>query len=305
MQMLGIALAFLTATPASPAAERRTWRVERASVTFELTRDDLRAWTGNTAGPLAFSIAALLDAEKKEFDRTAAELAREIEAPGEDDSEARYVMDESMTFEVMSVVGPLVAYRETSGSSTPGAAHPTRYEIHVVRDVSRPDATASLLDFYSEHEIVRALKADRFVRAFGDPEKGFESAATLDDLIASLDPEYARRESDEPGGDCGFEVSFGSDMMKHFYFHDLVKEQVAVRVAVAPGNEWCNRVSGRQYLGLLLPIPAALRDDLLKARRGEAGFLAAGRRSAGALTWTGDWEMDLWKLARPGPSPRP
>ena len=77
------------------------------------------------------------------------------------------------------------------------------------------------------------------------------------------------------------------------------------RVALAPGNEWCNRVGGRQYLGLLLPIPAALRDDLLKARRGEAGFLAAGRRPAGALTWTADWEMDLQKLARPRPSPRP
>ncbi|HET8646145.1 MAG TPA: hypothetical protein VFO85_11685 [Vicinamibacteria bacterium] len=308
MHILGVALAVLTAVPASTAPQRRTWRVERQGLTFELSADDLRAWTGSPTGAPAFSVAALLDAEKKEFDRTAAEVARERAGSIEQGNVGLTVMDASMSYEAMSVVGPLVAYRESWGGYQPGTAHPSRYEIQVVRDLSRPGAEVSLLDFYSEAQIVRALKADRFVRAFADPEGGFQSAATLDEVLGSLSSEYARSESlsDVDGGDCGFEVTFSRDMLKHFYFHDVVKDKVAVRVALAPANEWCTRIGGRQHLGLLLPLPAALKDDLLRARRGEAGFLAAARKPASAFTWSAEWEVDLQELVpRPSPAPSP
>jgi hypothetical protein len=72
---------------------------------------------------------------------------------------------------------------------------------------------------------------------------------------------------------------------------------VAVRIAVAPGSEWCNRAKGGEQIGLLLPIPEALRDALLAAQSGAAGFVASGRSRAGSPSWTERWEVDVKELA--------
>jgi hypothetical protein len=235
--------------------------------------------------------------EKKEFDDYARELARGLEGP-DPQKYADYTFAQSVTFEVLSIVGPLVSLRESGGGDTPGAAHPSGYEVLRTRDALRPDATPSLLDLYPEKELVAALKADPFVRKFASPQKGFARAASLKDLVAALDPEWARENSEPSDDDCGFEVSFGESMVEQFYFHHLEKARVAVRIALAPGNEWCNRVGGRQELGLLLPIPEALRDPLLKAQRGEAGFLAGGRQAAGSPSYSESWEVDIRTLVR-------
>ena len=78
LAMLHLALlVFLVAAwPVPVSAADRRWTCELERVTFELTPSDLRAWTGDTAGPPVFSTAALLAAEKKEFDAYAEELAR-------------------------------------------------------------------------------------------------------------------------------------------------------------------------------------------------------------------------------------
>ena len=255
----------------------------------------LRAWKGAASGPPAFSTSALLAAEKKEFDAYAQELARGLAGP-DAPTYADYTFAQSVTFEVLSVVGPLVSLAESGGGDTPGAAHPSGYHVLRTRDVLRKDATPSLLDFFSEKDVVAALKADPFVRKFGNPEKGFARAASLKDLLAALDRDWARENSEAPASDCGFEVSFDASMVEQFYFHHLEKGRVAVRVALAPANEWCNRIGGRTELGLLLPIPDALRGDLLEAQSGEAGFLAANRKAAGSPSFSDSWQVDIRTL---------
>ena len=289
------ALALALGLVSAEAADRRTWKVDPPGVTFEMTRSDLRAWTGETTATPAFSVAALLAAEKQEFDAYAKELAQGLAGP-DAPSYADYTMANSVTFEILSIVGTVVSYRESGGGDTPGTAHPSGYDVLRVRDVLRPKATPSLLDFYPEEEIVKALKADPFVRKFGNPEKGFARAASLQELVAALDREWAQENSEASDNECGFEVSFDPAMVSSFVFHHLEKDRVAVRMALAPANEWCNRTAGPQQIGLLLPMPPKLRDPLLQAQRGEAGFLAANRKAAGSPSYSDSWEVDIRTL---------
>jgi hypothetical protein len=206
--------------------------------------------------------------------------------------------DQAVTFEVLSIVGPLVSYRESGGGYAPGAAHPSGYDVLTVRDVRRTGATPSLLDYFPEAAIVAALKSDRWVRKFASPDSGFESATSLKDLLDALDPEWAQGNAEAGDHDCSVDVSFDERIFKHFSFHHVEKDRVAVRIAVPPGSEWCNRVGGPQQIGLLLPIPAALRAHVLGAQRGEAGFLAANRKAAGSPSFSDHWEVDVRTLAR-------
>jgi hypothetical protein len=200
-----------------------------------------------------------------------------------------------MALDVLSIVGPLLVYRESGYDDTPGAAHPTRYEgLHVV-DLRRKDAKPSLLDFFTEKQLVAALKADPWIRKFDNGEGDFKRAATLDDLVAALDRSYAQGKAEE--GDCRFDVAFGSDtLVQQFYFHRVIGDTVAVRIFVDPGSEWCNRASGGQTIGLLMPMPASLRADLLKAQSGEAGLLAANAKAAGA-SYAQEWKVDVVEMA--------
>ena len=293
-----VVLALALGPVSAAGAERRTWKVDPPGVTFEVTASDLRAWTGETTAAPAFSVAALLAAEKKEFDAYAKELAQGLAGP-DAPSYADYTMASSVTIEILSIVGTLVSYRESGGGDTPGAAHPSGYDVLRVRDVLRPEATPSLLDLYPEAQIVKALKADPFVRKFGNPEKGFARAASLEGLVAALDRDWAREnseDSEDSENECGFEVSFDPSMVRSFFFHHVEKDRVAVRMPIAPANEWCNRTAGPQQIGLLLPIPANLRDPLLQAQGGKAGLLAADRKAAGSPSYSDSWEVDIRTL---------
>ncbi len=289
-----LAVVLLAHAPAL-AAETRRWTVEPERVTFEVTVSDTRAWRGPATGAPALSMAALLAARKKAFDDYAREQARELEESPP--PEGTMISDESATFEVLSIVGPFLSYRETSGGYTAGAAHPTGHVSLETRDLAR-DASPPLLDLFPEKPVVAALKADRWVRKFANPEGGFARATTVAQLLAALDPNWAQENAAGEEPDCSLDVSFGGSFGAEFYFHHVEKDRVAVRILVAPGSEWCNRAQGPQEIGLLLPIPDALRAHVAKAQRGEAGFLAGNRKAFGPPTYQGSWEIDVGTLVR-------
>jgi hypothetical protein len=116
--------------------------------------------------------------------------------------------------------------------------------------------------------------------------------------VAALDPDWAQENAtgDEP--ECSLDVSFGDGFGGMFYLHHVEKGRLAVRILVAPGSEWCNRIAGPQEVGVLLPIPDALRAHVARAERGEAGFLAANRKAFGPLKYEGAWEVDIEDLVR-------
>lgn len=290
-------LVALLLTGATHAAEPRRWTVAPEGVTFEVSASDLRAWKGPATGAPAFSVAALLAGTKKAFDDYAWEQARELEEP-DPPSYGESTSYESVTFEVLSIVGPLLSYREASDGYTAGAAHPTRYEIVSVRDLARPDVSVQLLDLFPEKQLVAALKADRWVRKFANPEGGFQRASSLAELVGALDSSWAQENATDEDHDCSVDVSFDDSFGRMFYFHHVEKDRLAVRILVPPGSEWCNRANGPQEIGVLLPIPDALRAHVGKAQRGEAGFLAASRNAFGPPTYKGSWEVDIRTLVR-------
>lgn len=290
-------VAVLLTAPVVRAAESRRWTVEPEGVTFEATASDFRAWKGSTTGAPAFSAAALLAERKKEFDEYAQQQARELEGPDPPEY-GLSVSDESVTFEVLSVVGTLLSYRDAGGGYTAGTAHPTGHTLVAVRDLARPDVSPTILDLFPEKQVVAALKADRWVRKFANPERGFDRAATLADLVAALDPDWAQGNATADDHDCTVDVSFDGSFGGMFYFHHVDKGRVAVRILVPPGSEWCNRANGPAEIGILLPIPDALRAHVGKAERGEAGFLAANRKAFGPLKYEGSWEVDIRDLVR-------
>lgn len=279
---------------AAQAVEPRRWELPSHGLTFEVSAVDLRV--SKDAGAPVFSLATLLAAKKKEFDDDAQEQAREAEGP-EPPPYGDSTSYESVTFEVLSVVGPLLAYRESSGGSSAGAAHPTRYEVVRMRDLARPGAEPRLLDLFPEKQVLAALKADRFVRKFANPERGFEQASSVAELVAALDPEWAQEHASDEDHDCSVDLSFDESFGRMFYFHHVEKDRVAVRILVPPGSEWCNRANGPEEVGLLLPVPEGLRQALAQAESGSAGFLAASRKAFGPPPSSASWKVDIRTLA--------
>jgi hypothetical protein len=295
----GFLVATLAIAGVLPAAETHRWTVRPEGVTFEVGPSDVRAWRGAASGPPAFSAAAIVADRRKQFLDYAREQARELAAEPAH-AVGIGVSEESVTFEVLSIVGPLVAYRDSSEGYTAGAAHPTRGQLVIVRDLSRPAASPLLVDLFPEKHVVAALKADRWIRSLRNvdrEDREFQEAATVAELLATLNPAGAQDWSSDEH-DCRVDVSFDDSFGRMFYFHHVEKGRVAVRVLVPPGSEWCNRASGPMEIGLLLPIPDGLRRHVEKARRGEAGFLAAYRAPFGALKFEGNWDASLHDLIR-------
>ncbi|AGC47113.1 hypothetical protein MYSTI_05837 [Myxococcus stipitatus DSM 14675] len=246
----------LFATPAGP----RTWTVSGPDVTFEMSSEDLR---GLRKGQEVFG----LQSRKAEF--------LEGFKPAENTDTSNW--EGMQSFRVLSVVGPWVSYEQSEGGYT-GGAHPYAGTRYVTRDVTKGPDGFSLLDVFGEEEVVKALKADAFVRKHVTDAAAFKKARTVADLMESL----------VPGQECvGFE--YGLEAVKHAVaFHHLERGKVALRIAFGYANEVCR--GSKFVVGLLLPIPPALRPALEKAARREEGFLMKDHKAAGAPTVTFTWE---------------
>lgn len=292
-------LLVLAVAPAGPATtvNPREWTVERLGLRFELTADELRAWKGAQAP--VFSIRALLAEDKRKFDASAEEGARE-RMGSEPPRYAEQPQYGSVAYKPLSVVGPLVSYLEVLDGYSPGAAHPFAFETIQARDVSRDGTAISLMDLYSDRQILDALKADPWIRKFTSPKGTVASAATLAELVAFLNE--ARDTSADPDS-CAMDASFGTDLVQHFAFHHLEGGRVAVRIAIPYSAEVCRGTL--HQVGLLLPIPEGLRGDLQKAERLESGFLMKDVKRLGSPVYSDSWEVDLRALARQLRKPPP
>jgi hypothetical protein len=99
-----------------------------------------------------------------------------------------------------------------------------------------------------------------------------------------------------PRETCALDAWFSEHLVRSFAFHHVSGDRVAIRVGIPYATEVCRGTL--HQIGLLLPIPEALRQDLERARTGEAGFLMADREGHGALELSASWEIDLRDLAR-------
>jgi hypothetical protein len=271
MLMSSVVMAALfAAAPAKPAPS--SWKVTGSDVTFEMSGKDLRALRG---GSEVFG----LQSRKKGF---LADLK-----PDPDDDRDQSDWEAHLSFDVLSVVGTLVSYEESSAGYT-GGAHPYDHRGYVLEDVTKKGKdTFSLLTAFPEKDVLKALKADGFVKKHVRDEKAFADAKTVEALMESLDA----------GEDCvGFE--YGLDNVKRSVaFHHLEGDKVAVRIAFGYAAESCR---GNMFVvGVLLPIPADLKPALERASTRQEGFLMKDAKAARAPSVSFDWEGSAPKPKKP------
>jgi hypothetical protein len=118
-----------------------------------------------------------------------------------------------------------------------------------------------LTDYFPEADILEAILADKAVQAaIADLPGTPRELKQLPQLFAK---DYYEL------GDSGFELR--PDFLTRFAFHHLEDGKVAVRLGL-PGHSGFNR-SQHMQIGLLLPIPEALRGPLALAAGRKQGFL--------------------------------
>ncbi|ATB40648.1 hypothetical protein CYFUS_006099 [Cystobacter fuscus] len=268
MLMNSVVMMVLLATPAQPApaaASPLTWKVTGSDVTFEMSAKDLRALRGGK------EVFGLRSREEEFLSNFKPSQVEGEEPPDMSDWEA------SKSYDVLSVVGPWVSY-ETSSAGYTGGAHPYAHTTYVTTDVTKKPDAFSLLAVFPEKEVLKALKADRFVKKHISDEEAFKKAGTVEDMLQSL----------EPGEDCvGFE--YGIDAVRRSVaFHHLEGNKVAVRIAFGYASEACR---GNSFVvGLLLPIPASLKPALERAAKREEGFLMKDAKAVHAPSVQFNWE---------------
>jgi hypothetical protein len=154
-------------------------------------------------------------------------------------SEESYVM--------RSIVGSCVSFQETTYSE--GGAHPSSRVIFRTRIPGQKE-DVKLTDIFPESALVAALSADGVIA------KARTTQTAVSDLKALCE---------QLDGDCEMELSY-EVLNQSFVFHHVEGGKVAIRIGVPHG---CEAARGKfTQLGLLLPIPPALVDDLADAEQG-------------------------------------
>ena len=153
---------------------------------------------------------------------------------------------EEQSYAMRSIVGPYVSFFEEGYGE--GGAHPSvALSFHTIRLGEK--AAVHLTELFPEAQVVEALGADRVIVKARFSQ---EPATTLKALAAQLD------------GGCEMDLS-AEVFNESFIFHHIDKDKVAIRIGVPHG---CEVARGNfTQLGLLLPIPPALKEALEGAEK--------------------------------------
>lgn len=172
----------------------------------------------------------------------------------------------------LSFVGSYLSLRRNNFTTCIYLAHPMMQTDYVTINTARPGQPVSLTELFPEPQLLKALLADKLVKD-ALAERGIRrKPQKLSQLMASLA---------EWNGKC--EYYFPDDFLSRFAFHHLEGKKVAVRIGLPHG---CEAARGNlTELGILLPIPSALRGALGLASTGKEGFLMKNKPK-GNLTTT-------------------
>ncbi|HEV7861010.1 MAG TPA: hypothetical protein VGO91_20490 [Pyrinomonadaceae bacterium] len=248
------------------APEKVIWTGESDGFVINWTTKNLFARPKGNAGAESFSVRPIVEREWKEIEQDRSKRIRE--------GETLVDFEYDRSIEVLSVVGPIVSISDNSGCDC-GGAHPSIAIVYRALDLSRPGEVdlsyegykkhgkmVQLTDYFPDADIFRALLADSLIqKAF--KSSGQRRPANLSALMKAI---YLQP---VPVGECAYELS--DDLLTRFAFHHLENGQVAVRLGLTHAYETCRGRSTE--IGILLPIPASLKQQLAQAQSGTAGFL--------------------------------
>jgi hypothetical protein len=282
---LAVGLALASAWPAlaaSPSAppDALIWQGRSAGLSVRWTTSDVSIRGG--AGAPLYSVRRTIGAEYDKIEREQDTWNAEViggDDPGLDADRANLKshgvpycgVDDQVR--VLSVVGAIVSVREDKTAYCVPMAHPWGGASYMAIDAHRPQKPASLLDWFPDAEVRKALLADKLV---GQAIAGMHVRGPLRSSHAIVTSIAGW------SGDCTY--GFDAAMLSHFAFHHLEGDKVAVRIGLSHG---CEAARGSLVqLGLLLPIPQALRQPLKDAEARRSGFLMKDQQavSKGAFT---------------------
>ena len=261
------------APPSSPQAEKAAqaiWTGKSGGFEIRWTTADIQARPLNKPGRLVFSAARLARRGFQTF----------ISPPNLDGSEERVTYERKFT--LLAVVGSIISLKDELYYNLQPSAHPgleTRFTtIDLAKSgeavyVSPPEAdlleldlaklgkVAKLTDYFPEKEVLKALLNNAIIKE----ALGGESPPSLAKLLALLK---------------GLQINeipyfFPRDFLTRFAFHHLQGDKVAVLMGL-PSSSGAAR-GFHAELGLLLPVPPALKNSLTLAASGQEGFLMADR----------------------------
>ncbi len=236
----------LTGDPADPASAPVVvyWHGVSGGLQWRWTSDDITARNG--AGRLAYSVKRTLKQEAK--------------VGAEHDTDVNSYWE--VNCRMLSVVGSLLSYERDDYWE--GGAHPSGSEAFIAFDASNPGKPLALTDLFPDAQILRALLADPIVQRVRKQANLKDTPATS----AQLAKQLAEQTFDAADG---INYSFPPDLLRDFAFHHIENGKVAIRFCLPHGSE-IYRFHHTQ-LGILLPIPAALRPALTRASHRQEGYL--------------------------------
>ncbi len=166
------------------------------------------------------------------------------------------------TVTLLSLVGSIMSIQCSEYTECPMAAHPGAQTWYESFDFANPDRKLTLAHFFNEEDIYQALLGDPLVRktmaADGITDQNLP--ATLSKFITLLS-----------NGSRECEYEFSDDLLSRFAFHHIEQGKVAVRLGLSHGVGVCRGMLTQ--IGILLPIPSALANDLRAAESRTVGYL--------------------------------
>jgi hypothetical protein len=258
------------------------WRGRSDNFILMWTTSDLRAVLADKPAQVVFSV---IPGVKRNFKAFMASLRTQQAGGGTEAEHCTY----ERTFKILSVVGSLLSLEETYYAFCQGWAHPAVETRFTALDIAKPGELAyadsaafppididlsgsgkavRLTDIVAAPDILRALLNDPMIRKTIEPISQPAPPRTLQELQQVLADQSLEV------GECLFR--FPEDVLTRFAFHHLEGDQIAVRLGLPPNVGACR--TQHAQLGLLLPIPTALKRALTLAASRQAGFLMQGQK---------------------------
>jgi hypothetical protein len=174
---------------------------------------------------------------------------------------------ESREFDLLSMIGPIMSYEDRRQGSCTDSAHPYGETRMMAINLKKGGLPAKLTDIFFPEDIYKALINDKVVQKALD-QIGSQPA-DLDQMLRAfgdgVDVTIEGTSHSEP---LCFNIS--RDLLSHFAFHHIDKEKVWIRIGL-PGTPVCRYALTE--LGITLPLPQVLEEEMEAADQNKAGML--------------------------------
>jgi hypothetical protein len=267
-----------------PKSSQAIWSGESGGFAIRWTTADLEAKSVAPPESLVFSAASLAKQGLQVFLPEALELMQDVRG-----SDQKRGCSYERRFTLLSVVGPLVSFQDDYYSYCQGWAHPSVDIRFTTVDLAKPGEAlyvsppesgpfdldlaklgkvARLTDYFPEKEVLRALLNDAVIKEALANQSLPQPPQSLDELYQALKEQGIRIK--------GIPYLLPQDFITRFAFHHLQGEQVAVRLGLPSAGGAARGLHAQ--LGILLPIPRALKGPLSSAASGKEGFLMENQK---------------------------